>query len=72
MKKPFVLYWLTGCLLLSSVSLGFSAEPAEKKKKEPEIQISPEDQKVIALMELLQKMEMLKDLDLMTIVEAKK
>lgn len=72
MKKYFVLYWLTGCLLLSSVSPGFSEEPVEEKKKEPEMKISSEDQKVIALMELLQKMEMLKDLDLMTIVEAKK
>jgi hypothetical protein len=66
MKKHCVFYWLTGYLLLSAISLCFSAEPVEEKNEEAEIQISTEDQQVIALMELLQKMDMLKDLDLIT------
>jgi hypothetical protein len=71
MKKRILLFWLTCCVLLLPVPL-FAEGSQEDLPAEADIQISAEDQEVIALMELLEKMEMLTDLDLMTAGEVKK
>jgi len=60
------------CLLFFQVTPVVAAEQAEDQPKEPEIHISAEDQQVIAHMELLQQMDMLKDLNLLTGEDEKK
>lgn len=72
MRSRLLLYCLTTVLFFSPAFRVFAAEQVGKPKTEPEIQVSVEDQKVIAMMELLEKMDMLNDLELMTLGEVGK
>jgi hypothetical protein len=72
MKRWVFLFCFTGCLLLSPAFRIFATEPAGDQKTEAESHISAEDQKVIALMELLQNLEMLQDFDVIVTEEENK
>jgi hypothetical protein len=72
MKKGIFLYGLAFVLLLVFPGLTLATEQADAEQTPAEVQLSAEDQKVIALMDLLQKMDMLKDLDLIAAGEVKK
>ncbi|WP_020676578.1 hypothetical protein [Geopsychrobacter electrodiphilus] len=72
MRKSFCLYWLVLCLMFFPVHRALAAEQGDEQKKEPKAQVSAEDQQVIAHLELLQQMDMLKDLNLLSAGEEKK
>jgi hypothetical protein len=72
MKKTCFLFVLAGCsLLMAPAGLHAEEQPAAAKPL-AEQTLSAEDLKVIALMELLQKMEMLQDFQVLTAGEEKK
>lgn len=72
MKKALCLLWLSGCTLLFLPPEVQAEESTAAQRPQGEINISAEDQKVIALMEFLQLMELLQDFEVMTAGEEKK
>jgi hypothetical protein len=72
MKRSCFLYLLAGIFLLCTAPHSYATDTRGDLESEPDIKINSEDQKVIALMELLQKMEMLTDLDMIAAGEVKK